>query len=99
MKSAITKANELAKISDLRGFSNKESGFLYEQNGIKYDDRVSVFSDDQSEIDNDVRMNFLDLWLGDAEFDEVSNLKSLKIFFYFFLQIYIFFIYLFIFFH
>lgn len=77
MKSAINKANELAKISDLRGYSNKEGGNLYEQNGIKYDDRVSVFSDDQSEIDNDIRMNYLDLWLGDAEFDEVIVLSIL----------------------
>lgn len=82
LKGAILRASELSKIVDLKGYGTKDGVEVYEKGGVKYDDRVSVFSDDASEIDIDPGTNYLELWLGDAELDEVHyfhHIFSLKI--------------------
>jgi len=72
LKGAILRSNELSKLVDLRGFGSHEGVEIYEKNGVKYDDRVSVFSDDSvSDIDTEPGANYLEVWLGEAEFDEV----------------------------
>ena len=72
LKGAILRSNELTKLVDLKGYGSQEGVEIYEKNGNKYDDRVSVFSDDTStDIENEPGTNYFEVWLGDAELDEV----------------------------
>ena len=71
LKGAILRSNELSKLVDLKGFGSHEGVEVYEKNGTKYDDRVSVFSDDGSEAETEPGTNYFEIWLGDAELDEV----------------------------
>jgi protein fantom len=76
LKGAILRSNELSKLVDLKGFGSHEGVEVYEKNGNKYDDRVSVFSDDAaSEADTEIGTNYFEIWLGDAELDEVLFLN------------------------
>lgn len=75
LRGAILRSNELSKIVDLKGYGSREGLEVYEKNGNKYDDRVSVFSDDASEIDmEEPGTNYFEVWLGNAELDEVIYL-------------------------
>lgn len=79
LQSAISRANELSKIADIKGYGGREGDHVYENNGVKYDDRVSVFSDDTTtDIDNDPGLNYLDIWLGEAELDDSSLRNIMK---------------------
>lgn len=82
LKGAVLRASELSKIVDLKGFGSKDGIEVFEKGGVKYDDRVSVFSDDASEIDIEPGTNYFEVWLGDTELDEVCSCLEL-VFFHF----------------
>lgn len=70
MRAAILKCTELAKIADLHSQS-KQQRTMYEAEGVKYSDSVSVFSVDPAEEDQiQAGENFFDLFLGEAQLDQ-----------------------------
>ena len=72
LKSANTRVEELVKLADFR---NKTNGFLQSgmENGDKeYDDNVSEFSE-MTENELQAGENFLDVYVGNGDLDDVNN--------------------------
>ncbi|CAD8068862.1 unnamed protein product [Paramecium primaurelia] len=76
LKVANEKAYEYAKIADLKTQARQQQT-LYEAEGIKYDDSISVFSVDKDEMLSPGE-NFFDLWIGKGEYQPAELVSSYK---------------------